>query len=267
VKTDLAGRLDFALELARAAGEAILPHYRGCAINLKPDGSEVTEADRGAEVVMRELLGARFPGESIVGEELGGELLARGSQWILDPVDGTAWFTVGLPLFGTLIAYVEDGEPLVGVINFPVLQETVYAARGLGCWFSCPDCAPVRVQVGPPVELARAAISASGIHMSDMAPVPGEQPMRLKALAAQARKFRFCGDCGQHALVCRGRLDVAIDARMKPWDIAALVPCVEEAGGVATSLAGKREGILEGGSFVSSADRDLHEQVLAVLRG
>jgi histidinol-phosphatase len=152
------------------------------------------------------------------------------------------------------------------VINFPVLRETVYAARGLGCWFRTPDCAPVRVQVAPPVELAQAAVSASGIHLSDMAPVPGQRPMRLKALAGQARKFRFCGDCGQHALVCRGRLDVAIDARMKPWDIAALVPCVEEAGGVATNLAGERERILEGESFVSSANRDLHAEVLSVLR-
>jgi histidinol-phosphatase len=267
VRPDREERLAFALELARAAEEAILPHYRGCAISLKPDGTEVTEADRGAEVILRERIGRRFPGEPILGEELGGELMREGRQWILDPVDGTAWFTVGLPLFGTLIAYVEDAEPIVGVIHFPVLQETVYAARGSGCWFRAPDCSPMRVQVAPPVGLAEAVVSASGIQRSDMAPAPGEQPLGLKELARRARKFRFCGDCGQHALVARSRLHVAIDAVMKPWDIAALVPCIEEAGGVVSNLAGERKGILSGGSLVSSADRGLHEEVLGVLRG
>jgi len=267
VRPDREERLAFALELARAAEEVILPHYRGCAVSLKPDGTEVTEADRGAEVVLRERIGRRFPGEPILGEELGGELAREGRQWILDPVDGTAWFTIGLPLFGTLIAYVEDAEPIVGVIHFPVLQETVYAARGLGCWFRAPDCAPMRVQVAAPVDLSGAVVSASGIHNSDMSPIPVDQPLRLKALAHRARNFRFCGDCGQYALVCRGRLHVALDPVMKPWDIAALVPCIEEAGGVITSVSGERSGILAGGSVVSAADRDLHAEVLSVLRG
>jgi histidinol-phosphatase len=267
VSTDLEDRLAFALELARAAEQTILPLYRGCAITIKPDGTEVTEADRGAEVVLRQRIGSRFPGESILGEELGGELQREGRQWILDPIDGTAWFTVGLPLFGTLIACVEDGEPIVGVMHFPAMQETVYAARGLGCWFRAADCAPARVTVAPPVKLGDAVISASGIQRSDMAPVAVEQPLRLKALARQARKFRFCGDCSQHALVCRGKVHVAIDASMKPWDIAALVPCIEEAGGVVTSLAGDRSAVLTGGNLISSAHRELHDEVLSVLRG
>lgn len=263
--TDHQERLTFALELAQAAEAKILSHYRGCAIDLKPDGTEVTAADREAEIVLREMIGRRFPGESIVGEELGGELRAEGGQWILDPIDGTAWFTLGLPLFGTLIAYAEDGEPVVGVIHFPVVRETVYAARGLGCWFRAPDCAPVRLQVAAPVEIGGAVVSSSGIHGSDMAPTAG--PLRIKAVAGRARKFRFCGDCSQYALVCRARLHAAFDPVMKPWDIAALVPCVEEAGGVITSLEGERRGILSGGSVLASAHPRLHDEVLALLHG
>lgn len=256
-----------ALELAELAEARILPHYQRCATDLKADGSEVTRADREAEQAVRARLAQRHPGHAILGEEFGGERQAAAQQWIVDPLDGTSAFALGLPLFGTLIAYAEHGEPLVGVIHFPVLGETVYAARGLGCWYRRRGEAATRVQVRATVPLAQAVVSASGVHASDILPPAGGRSYALTPLLRQAGKFRFCGDCMQHALVCRGSLHAAVDTLMQPWDIAALVPCIEEAGGVATSLEGRREGVVFGGSLLATCGPALHRQVLAVLNG
>ncbi len=257
--------LDFALELA-AAGEAqILPRYRRASISRKADGSEVTEADRNAETAMRALIADRYPRHAVLGEEFGLTGDAGASRrWVIDPLDGTAWFSLGMPLFGTLIALLEDGEPLLGVVHMPVLGETTYAARDLGCWFKAGDEAPQRVRVAPRGTLAEAIVSASGLHGSDVAPT-GRARYALTPVVRGAAKFRLCGDCQQHALVCRGSLHAGIDTIMAPWDIAALVPCVEEAGGVATSLAGTRENILDSGSLLTSSDPALHREILALL--
>lgn len=254
-----------ALELADLAEARILPHYQRCAVNLKADGSEVTQADREAEQAVRALLAQRYPDHAVLGEEFGGEREAAAQQWIIDPLDGTSAFALGLPLFGTLIAYAEHGEPRVGVIHFPVLGETVYAAKGLGCWYRRRGEAAERVQVRAAVPLAQAVVSASGVHASDILPAAEGRSYALTPLLRQAGKFKFCGDCMQHALVCRGSLHAAIDTIMQPWDIAALVPCIEEAGGVATNLDGRRDGVVFGGSLLASCDAALHRQLLALL--
>jgi histidinol-phosphatase len=259
--------LHFALDLAGIAQREILPRYRSAAVSRKADGSEVTEADRNAEAAIRAAIAARYPQHAVLGEEFGLTGDAGASRrWVIDPLDGTAWFTLGMPLFGTLIALVEDGDPVIGVVHMPVLGETTYAARGLGCWFRAGDDAPRRVRVSSRGALANAVVSASGLHGSDIAPA-AQARYALTPVVRGAAKFRLCGDCQQHALVCRGNLDAAIDTIMAPWDIAAIVPCVEEAGGVATSLAGHRDGIVDGGSLLSSADAALHREILDILGG
>jgi histidinol-phosphatase len=261
-----AALLPFALELARAAEQAILPLFRLAEAHTKADGTEVTAADRAAEAAMRSLIEQRFPGDAILGEEFGESgAWEAGRCWVLDPIDGTASFTLGLPLFGTLVALVEEGEPVVGVIHLPAMGETVYAARGAGCWFRHAGAEPVRVHVAEPVPLAQAVVSATAAHSSDIQALPGQTPYRLSELIRRARKFRFVGDCVQHALVCRGKLHAAVDTIMSPWDIAALVPCIEEAGGKLSTLGGERRNLLGGGSLLSSAGSPLHEEVLAVL--
>ena len=258
--------LDFALDLARAAEAAILPRFRTAEVRLKPDGSEVTDADREAETAMRRLITERFPSHAILGEEFGESgSLGAGYCWVLDPIDGTASFTLGLPLFGTLVALLEDGEPLLGVIHLPAMRETVYAARGQGCWFRAGSETPSPARVAAAVPLADAVVSSTGPHSSDIQAQSGQTPYRLSALIRSARKFRFVGDCVQHALVCRGKLHAAVDTIMSPWDIAALVPCIEEAGGTATTLAGERCGLLTGGSLLTSCGSPLHEEALRVL--
>ncbi len=258
--------LDFALDLAEAAAAQIMPHYLNHTVSLKADGTEVTVADREAELVMRELIRSRYPTHGIWGEEFGIEDASSSYHWVLDPVDGTSWFTLGVPLFGTLIALVQEEEPLLGVIHLPVVQETVYAARGLGCWFKTPSHLPSRIQVETVTDLGHARVSSSGLHGSTLLLEDGHTAYDLPGLIQQAGKFKICGDCSQYTLVCRGKIHAAVDTVMKPWDIAALVPCVEEAGGKVTSLSGQREKILEGGSLLASCGGPLHDQILEQLQ-
>jgi histidinol-phosphatase len=258
--------LEFALKLAQTAEQEILPRYRNVTVNLKSDGSEVTEADREAERAMRAVIERQYPAHDIIGEEHGATNKGSRYKWVLDPVDGTASFTLAMPIFGTLVALLEDNEPVVGVIHLPAIGETVYAAKGLGCWFKADGIAPTQIQVDPVSSLKEAVASSSGFQSSDIYSKTGETPYRLSNIIRGARKFRFCGDCSQYALLSRGKLHVALDPIMAPWDIAALVPCVEEAGGVVTSITGKREGVVFGGSLLTTSGRELHEEVLGLLQ-
>ncbi|MGB0581171.1 MAG: inositol monophosphatase family protein [Limisphaerales bacterium] len=236
--------LDFALHLAFVAEEQILPHYQKCSVSLKADGSEATEADRNAEAAIRQKIEKVHPDHEILGEEYGGERQVADQQWIIDPIDGTTWFTFGMPVFGSLIAYLEDGEPQLGVIHFPAMGETVYAQKGEGCWFKTRNASPTRIRVAEPVELKDATVSASGVHGSDILCEDDEIAYGLQGVIRQARKFRCYTDCLQHALVCQGSIHAGIDTRMQPWDVAALIPSVREAGGIASTLAGDRENIM-----------------------
>jgi histidinol-phosphatase len=250
--------LEFALSLARAAEAEIMPRFRTCTVNWKPDGSEVTDADRRAEEVMRELITKYSPTHAVLGEEYGGmRTSVSGPMWLLDPIDGTASFAVGLPTFGTLVAYIENGEPQAGVIHMPAMGETIYAARGSGCWARIADRDAVQVQVSGVSRLKQAYVSAtssSSVHMA-----------RLTSLMANARKFRFISDCIQYSLVAQGRIDAAMDPIVSPWDIAALVPCIEEAGGVITDLEGRRNDIVWQRSLLSSSSPELHAEIRSLL--
>jgi len=260
--------LEFALALADAAEAEIMPRFRSCTVNWKPDGSEVTDADRRDEEVMREVIARHLPGHLVLGEEYGGPQGPTADPlWILDPVDGTASFAVGLPIFGTLIGYLERGEPQVGVIHFPAMGETVYAAKGSGCWVRVRGENAKQVKVSGTTELRQAFVSACSASPSDIDPPKSGPAYKLSALIPKARRFRFISDCVQHALVAQGRIDAAVDAVMNPWDIAALVPCVEEAGGVVTDLEGIRENLVWRPNLLSSSNPALHRQILKVLAG
>lgn len=161
---------------------------------------------------------------------------------------------------------LEDDEPILGVIHLSAMGETVYAARGLGCWSKSRDTVPTRIHVASNVALKDAIVSAAGVHGSDIFHGDGTTPYNLTTLIRQARKFRFCGDCLQHALVCRGRIHAAIDTIMKPWDSAAIIPCIEEAGGLATTIAGERNGVIHGGNLVTACSTSLHQEMVERLQ-
>ena len=266
---ELLDDLGVALRLAEQAAEVIRAHFRRCAVDFKPDGSEVTAADLAAEQAIRDRLARERPDDGILGEEFGDQAprVGQSRRWLIDPIDGTAFFCLGLPMFSTLIALLDGDEPVLGVIHLPVTGETTFAARGQGCWWRPSVVAePERLRVDDTVRsLADAIASAGHAQSSDIQPTDGQRPHRLAHLIRSARAFRFAGDSVKYPLLCRGRLHVAVDTIMFPWDIAALVPCVEEAGGVVSSLNGDRDRVVFGGTLLGTAHPGLHREVLAAL--
>ena len=258
--------LDFALALSREAGEFILPRWKNTTVDHKADGSEVTEADRGGEQLLRRRIAERYPDHAILGEEFGGQRVRDAAHlWLLDPVDGTASFAIGLPLFGTLIGYLRGGEPSVGVIGAHALGETVYAATGEGCWLQRAGSDPQRLRTSTVTDPAGAFVVSTAVEFTDLDPSHPNPSVSLSHLYRQARRFRWSGDCINYALLCQGRIDVALDPRMNPWDIAALAPCVREAGGVLTALDGNPDVVWQP-NLVASATPELHAKVLELLR-
>jgi histidinol-phosphatase len=259
--------LDFALFLCEQARRFILPLWKNVAVDHKVDGSEVTEADRGAEQLLRERIAERFPDHAILGEEFGGQR-SRDAEHLglLDPIDGTASFAIGLPLFGTLIGYLRRGEPCVGVIGAHALGEIVYAASGQGCWHQRDKSSPKRFRTSSVTDLDQAFVVSTTLEDSDMDPRNPKQSVCLSRLYRESRRFRWSGDCINYALLCQGSIDVAVDTRVNPWDVAAVTPCVREAGGIISSLDGKDDVVWQR-DVVASANAKLHEKVLEFLRG
>jgi histidinol-phosphatase len=258
--------LAFALRLGAAAADQILPRFPLCPVETKADGSVVTEADRHAEAAMRALIRANYPLHAILGEEEGETAGNEEHQWVLDPIDGTASFALGIPKFGTLVALLEHGLPRVGVVHLPFTSETLYAERGAGCWYTRDDDEPEPVRVdASAATLETASISVAGVERSEIR--PGELPpqYQLTGLLSQAKRVAFVGDCIQHMLVARGRIHAALDTVMSPWDSAALVPCIQEAGGVVSTASGVTENVTFGGSLLTSGNVALHEAILRSL--
>ena len=234
--------LEFAVEVAWRAGRVALAHYQtGITAETKPDLSPVTAADRGAEQLARELIALKFPHDGIIGEEFGAVRTEATRRWILDPIDGTRTFVRGVPLFGALLALEEDGEPVIGVMHFPALEETVYAARGEGCWWNGR-----RALVSDETSLDRALILTTDVeHIEKQGFTAGWNRVR-----SRAGLVRTWGDCYGHALVATGRAEAMFDPIMSVWDAAALQPIIEEAGGVFTDWQGNATH--NGGSAVST---------------
>jgi histidinol-phosphatase len=246
-------------EALAAADRIILGHFHQARVSHKADGSEVTNADRAAERLLRQHLRATWPRDRVLGEEYGGELITSGRCWLLDPIDGTASYVLGIPMFGTLISLLLDGEPVFGCINLSGLKEATYAATGFGCWLKREHARPRRVRVGPACALGQAQVGLTSFKHSDLLGSPG--PWQLSALLRSVGRLRLVGDCVQYALLCRGALDAAVDPVMNPWDIAALAPCVLEAGGSVGDLRGASTRLVERRSLVAASSPKLRRSI------
>lgn len=250
-----------AVNAALQESDAIILHYLHRArARRKPDGSEVTIADRKAEQLLRALLRAAWPADAVLGEEYGGAVARRGRCWLLDPIDGTASYVLGMPMFGSLLSLLIDGEPVFGCIHLPALQETTYAAVGHGCWLLRKGGKARRVRVGSPRRLSQAKVGMTGVKERAWFDRPGGR--EVAALAPQVGRFRMVGDCVQYALMCRGVLDAAVDPFMKPWDIAPLVPCVLEAGGSISDLNGEISQLIDRNSIVAASSTALRREIV-----
>ena len=210
-------------EVARLTGQVALGHYRrGVAVEIKGDGSPVTIADRAAEETARGWIAARFPADAILGEEYGAAGDESARRWFIDPIDGTKTFVRGVPLWGTLIAVARGQEVIAGAIYCPAVDEMVAAAGGEGCWSNGS-----RAHVSPCNDLSRATVLVT----DDRFPKHRDRAARWAAVAAEATVARTWGDCYGYLLVATGRAEAMVDNLMAPWDAAALVPVIREAGG------------------------------------
>ncbi len=240
-------RLQFALREARSASELILRYYQNAdlAVDLKSDQTPVTAADRGAEDLLRNRIQEAFPSDGILGEEFGETPSQNAYRWILDPIDGTKSFVAGVPLFGTLIGLEKDGRMVMGVCRFPALGEVVYAAKDGGCWWQVGEEQPRRTQVSQTAELSNALFCFTEIEGWNTI---GRFDVFAR-LSSEVRITRGWGDCYGHAMVATGRADFIVDPLMSPWDAAALVPILQEAGG--HFMDWKGEPTIHGGNGVS----------------
>ncbi len=229
-RDSLATLLEFAVDVAWRAGRVTLAHFQtGITAETKPDLSPVTAADRAAEALCRELIEARFPRDGILGEELGEVRAGAKRRWIIDPIDGTRSFIHGVPLYCVLVALEEAGEPVLGVIHLPALGETVYAARGEGCWWDGR-----RAIVSQVDRLEDATVLTSEGRFPD-----DDSFGAWRRLAARAANARTWGDGYGYALVATGRAEAMLDPVMSIWDMAPLRPIIEEAGGVFSDWQGE----------------------------
>jgi histidinol phosphatase-like enzyme (inositol monophosphatase family) len=221
-----------ALRLADAAGEVIRPYFRnGVDHERKDDATPVTLADREAEAAMRKLLKAEVPQDGVSGEEFGSEPGRSGRQWVLDPIDGTTAFLAGRPIFGTLIALVVEGFPVLGIIDQPVLRE-----RWLGVTGRQTTLNGTPAQTRACRELSAATLATTGPHYFD-----DHAGAHFMALAAKTDHKRMVmgGDCYNYAMLASGHIDIVCEAGLKLHDFAALVPVVEGAGGTMCDWTGE----------------------------
>ena len=242
------------IELARQSGEFIRPFFANpsLTVELKADQSPVTLADRGAEELMRRLIEKKFPTHGIIGEEMGNVREKAEWVWVLDPIDGTKSFMSACPLFGTLIALMHHGEPVLGCIHQPILQQLMI---GDGRTTTLNERA---VKMRPGESLAEATLLTSDtVNLGRY-----QNGAACDRLISRVRLFRTWGDCYGYLLLAAGWADVMIDPIMNPWDIQALVPIIRGAGGVITDWQGKDP--VKGNSIVA-ANASLHSQVITAL--
>jgi histidinol-phosphatase len=255
-KPQLTELLEFAVELARGAGQIALQYFRRSPeTNKKADGSFVTIADREAESFLRDAILEEFPDDGILGEEEGEREGPSSRRWIIDPIDGTFSYVHGVPFYGVLIGLEIEGEPYIGAVNIPSLDEMVYAAKGLGCFYNGE---PARVSSTATLEDALLLSTDFGTCAQyGFGAATNELQRRVKAR-------RTWGDCYGHVLVATGRADVMLDPVMNLWDCTALLPIIEEAGGTFTDWKGRRTA--SGGNAIST-NGVLFEEVMKIVSG
>lgn len=251
--------LGFADDLADAARGAILPHFRagGACENKRASGFDpVTEADRGAERVMREMIARAFPDHGVLGEEFERTPSRSGYEWVIDPIDGTRAFIAGLPTWGVLIALAYEGEPILGIMDQPYLDERY---RG---WGEGADCiirgARRALKTRSCTHLADAIVSTTSPDL-----FAGVETDAFASVRAAAKLTRYGYDCYAYAMIAAGHMDCVIESGLKPFDIQALIPILQGAGGGVCSWRG--ESAAQGGRVLAFSDAQVRDEALRLL--
>ena len=245
----------FAQELTAAAGAVIRKYYRTpLTIDEKSDQSPVTRADREAEAAMRELLETRYPEHSVLGEEYGESNPGAEYRWVLDPIDGTKSFILGIPLFVTLVALEYQGEPVLGVINQPISDQCMIGDGRT----TLLNGSPVQVRFCEALEKA-ALLTPDHLEIANY-----HDAAAYERLVQSVKLYRCVGDGYAYALLSSGFVDIALDPVMSLWDLQALIPVVRGAGGVITDWNGNEP---SGAESAIAACPALHQRILETLHG
>ena len=250
-----------AVRLADLAGDAIRPLFRsGTPVEKKSDTSPVTEADRAAEAAMRRLIEAEHPRDGIIGEEYGDKPSQTGRTWVLDPIDGTISFMAGRPIFGTLIALMEEDWPVLGVIDQPIARDRWIGAVGRETTLNGKAARTRTCR-----EMSDAILATSSPHYF----FNESQVASYLAIASKVDRLRivYGGDCYNYGLLASGHLDLVVESGLKLHDFAALVPIVEGAGGTMCDWAGDPLSRISQGDVIALGDPARLEDVLEALGG
>jgi myo-inositol-1(or 4)-monophosphatase len=259
------GYLELAHDLADRAGVAVLRHFRRrMAVEDKAQAGQrydpVTAADRAAERVMRAAIARACPDHGIVGEELPPRTGAGRLQWVLDPIDGTRAFIMGSPLWGTLIGLVEDGVPILGLMDQPFLRERFWGAGGRA-HLRDGDGRTRRLHTRPCAGLAEAVLTSTHPDLFEAR----EEAAAFARVKDKARLTRYGGDCYGYCLLAAGFVDLILEAGLKAYDIVPLIPIIEAAGGTVTTWDGGPAA--GGGRIIAAGDARVHAEALALIGG
>ncbi|MEX0839398.1 MAG: histidinol-phosphatase [Parvibaculum sp.] len=251
----------FALELGDVAAAVTLPHFRsGLSVDNKRGQyafDPVTAADRDAETAIRRLIGERYPDHGILGEEHGNHDGASDLTWVIDPIDGTRSFISGVPLWGTLIALNDGTRPVIGLMEQPYIGEKFLGRPGGSELIGPHGTVPLKTSGCTKLEDALLGNTDPGMFHLD-----GEKAA-FRELSSKVKLRRFGGDCYFYCLLAAGTLDLVVESALQPYDIQALIPIIENAGGIVTDWKGGDA--QQGGQVVAAATRELHEAALAIL--
>lgn len=250
-------------DLADASADAIMPYFRtAVAIEEKTSDRQfdpVTAADRAGELAMRELIRQRFPRHGIVGEEYGTHAGSDDLVWILDPIDGTKAFILGLPTWGTLIGFEKSGVSTMGMMSQPFTGERFWS-DGTTSRFK------LRNEAAAPLRASVAEKPLADIHMAATHPdifAAGDEQRAFAAINAATKSCRFGTDCYAYCLLAAGHIDLVVEAGLQPYDVAALIPIVENAGGTITTWDGGPA--RTGGRIIAAANATLHAAASSVI--
>lgn len=254
---DLTIERRFAESLADAARRIVPTYFRKpLTVDIKADDSPVTLADREIERVLREMIAATYPDHGIFGEEQGVEGIDRRHVWVIDPIDGTKSFISGFPLFGTLIALLQDGVPVLGVVEASAMVERWVGIAGVGSWLNGTPC---HTSDRKHLDMAR-------LYATSPEQFSGDDRARFDLVSSKAALRRFGGDCYAYALVASGHIDAVVETGLKPYDYLPLAPVIQAAGGVMTDWQGAPLSLRSDGHVVAAATPELHSEIMELLR-
>jgi len=253
--------LNLAGRLAAAARAVAQRHFRqGLAVEDKADESPVTRADREAETAMRGIIAAAYPGHGIHGEEFGVDNPGAEFVWVLDPIDGTKRFITGNPIFGSLVALLQGGRPILGLIDMSILEEGWLGAAGHPTIFTDRN-GRREARVRPCADLGAATLLATSPEM-----FLGADGAAFARLRGAAKLTLYGGDCFNYGLLASGFTDLVVEAKLAPYDHLAHAPIIHGAGGVMTDWQGRATGLDTDGRVVCAGDRRCHDLAISLLQ-